>query len=218
MSDTTSAIPMIDDANDASLPGLIAQMIKNNNINLEDCMPATVISYDRSSNVASIQPQIHMVATDGTAIKRGPLAKIPVLTLGGGGFIINFPVTGGSRGWIKATDRDMSLYMQSMSAQPPNTSRLHSFSDSFFIPDVVSGFTIDGEDTNNMVIQNTAGTYRIALWPDRVKITTPVCNLQLRDDRVRLTMSNPSAPFEVDAQHILFATTPIIGALPPLPS
>jgi hypothetical protein len=136
-------------------------------------LPATVIAYDRAKNVASVQPQIYTVSTDGTVIKKAAVAAIPVLCLGGGGFLINFPLVAGSRGWIKANDRDISLYMQSGKMAAPNTQLLHDFSNAMFIPDVVNGYTLASEDDNNMVIQNFAGTVKIALWLDQIKITAP---------------------------------------------
>lgn len=180
MSDFTTVTPTIDNANSGSLPGLFNAFMKTMKINLDDCMPATVIGYDRASNRASIQPQMSMVLSDGTIKPRGAIASIPVMTLGGGGFFINFPLVGGSRGWIKSTDRDMSLYLQSMQQQAPNTQRMHSFEDSFFVPDVVGGYTINAEDANNMVISSMDGTIRVALWSDQVKLTAPLVTVSDR--------------------------------------
>ena len=95
--------------------------------------------------------------------------------MGGGGFTINFPLVEGSTGWIKANDRDISLYLQSAYAEsPPNTDRLHTFSDAVFFPDIMADYTINAEDlAANAVIQNAAGTVRISLWPAKVKIVAP---------------------------------------------
>ncbi|CAM6031752.1 unnamed protein product [Sphagnum compactum] len=116
----------------------------------DDMLPAIVVAYDRTSNIATVQPAIHMVTTDNTLVGRSQVASVPVLALGGGGFFINFPLVSGSRGWIKACDRDISLYLQASAAAAPNGKLLHHFSNGVFIPDIVKGYTISGDDVDNM--------------------------------------------------------------------
>lgn len=203
--------PDYDSANQGTLQGVIRQALQTFLMNTDDMLPATVISYDRVANVASVQPCIQMVTTDGTLVGRGAIASVPVLSIGGGGFLVNFPLVGGSRGWIKANDRDISLYLQASATAPPNTKRFHSFSDGLFIPDVVAGFTVNGEDANNMVIQNTDGTIRVALWPDRVKVTTPNGTGQFGPDRILFT----SPLFQIDSAAIQFSSSPVVGTLSP---
>ena len=205
----SGAKPQYDSANKGTLQGVIRQALTEFLKNTEDMLPATVIAYDRVNNVASVQPSIQMVTTDGTLIGRAAVASVPVLAIGGGGFLINFPLVGGSRGWIKANDRDISLYLQSSATTPPNTKRFHSFSDGLFIPDVVSGFAVNGEDTENMVIQNTAGTIRVALWADRVKVTTPNGTGQFGPDRILFT----TPLFQINSANIQFITSPHVGPL-----
>lgn len=185
MSDTVN--PQIDNANEGSLAGVITQALRGFELKLEHCLPATVISYDRVANVASLQPNIQMVATDGTLVGRAPLASIPVIALGGGGFNITFPLVAGSKGWIHAGDRDISLYLQSGGMTPPNTQHAHTFSAGHFVPDVLANYVLNGEDANNMVIQNTAGNVRIAIWPDQIKLTVDGSSLVLNSTGVVVT-------------------------------
>ena len=211
MSYTDTSNALFDNANRGTLQGVLKQALRGLLKNTDDMLPATIISYNRPGNVASVQPAIQMVSTDGTLIPRTPVENIPVLAIGGGGFFVNFPLVAGSRGWIKANDRDISLYMQAAAMAHPNTQRMHSFSDAIFIPDVVSGFTIAGEDTDNMTIQNTSGTIRIALWADRVKITTPDGTSQIGPDRILMT----TPLFQINSAAIQFATNPVVGTLTP---
>lgn len=141
--------------------------------NMDDCLPAKVISYDRKANTATVQPIVAVLTTDDQVLSRATVASVPVLAIGGGNFVINFPLKGGDLGWIKASDRDISLFKQGLSEARPNTVRKHSFEDGLFIPDAFRQQEIDGEDfDDNMVIQSYDGKIRVALWPDRVKITT----------------------------------------------
>lgn len=178
--------PDFDRANQGTLSGLLEAFRKHAAATTDNMLPATIVAYDRNSNLASVQPSVNMVGYDGVVTPRASLASLPVLALGGGGFFAQFPLVAGNRGWIKASDRDISLYMQKNAQAAPNTQRMHSFSDGLFIPDIVNGHTISGEDANNFVLQNTSGSYRIAIWPDRIKITTPNTFTTIQGDSITI--------------------------------
>lgn len=167
------AKPSRDPANDATLTGMLNQVLKKNLQSIDDCMPAVVIAYDRASNRATVQPMIKILATNGETLSRAQIASVTVFQLAGGGMMLNFNLKAGDLGWIKATDRDLSLYLQAQNEQHPNTGRMHSFNDGFFMPQLMGSFTLDGEDAENAVLSTVDGTVRIAIWPDRVKITAP---------------------------------------------
>src|SRR5579864_606340 len=102
----------------------------------EKLIPAKVVSFDRKANTALVQPMIMLIDTDNNTRMRNPISEVPVVSLGGGGFHISFPIKPGDLGWILAADRDISIFMQNLAASRPNTMRKHSFADSWFIPDV----------------------------------------------------------------------------------
>jgi len=96
------------------------------------------------------------------------------LQIGGGGFVISFPIQTGDLGWIKANDRDITFFLDNYSQAAPNTQRTHSFSDAVFIPDsFMKDVTINSEDAGNLIIPNLDGSVRVAIWTDKVKITAP---------------------------------------------
>lgn len=169
---TIGTEPSINPANTGSLQGMMENVMQKVLQRTDDMLPATVIEFDRASNRARVQPQIMMVNTDGQSIGRAAIASVPVFQIGAGGFVLNFNLKPGDLGWIKASDRDISLFMQSFTETPPNTFRLHSFEDGVFFPNVLTGFTIHSEDEENCVLQTLDGSQRIAIWEDRVKITS----------------------------------------------
>ena len=193
MSDTIS-VPQYDPSNENTLQGLLSQHAEQVTKTMEVMLPATVISYNRTSGFASVQPSISMVSATGQIVPREPIGSIKVVTIGGGNFVLSFPLPAGSKGWIKACDRDISLYLQSGDTSHPASKRFHSFSDGVFIPDF-SSFTIAGEDADHATLQNQDGSIRISLWADRVKIVSP--------------------RFDVSSAAINFTSNPHIGALPP---
>jgi hypothetical protein len=150
---------------------------------VDDMLPAKVLSYDRTTNRAQVQPLIAMVTTDNRQITRAPVASVPVLQLGGGGFVASFPINAGDLGWIKANDRDISFFKKTLKNASPNTQRKHSFEDALFIPDVMlQGVTIASEDVGNLVIQNLAGTVKISWWSTFLKIIAPRVGIGITPD------------------------------------
>jgi hypothetical protein len=97
------------------------------------------------------------------------------MSLGGGGFHVSFPLKAGDLGWILASDRDISLFKQSLLSSAPNTGRLHSFEDGWFIPDVFRKYTInpDNVESDQMVIQSVDGETCVAIGPKSINITAP---------------------------------------------
>lgn len=183
------APPSRDPANDGTLTGMLREVMGKMAQGLDDCLPATVVAFDRTSNRATVKPLVQVLTTKGETVSRAQLVSVPVFQIGGGGFILNFNLKPGDLGWIKASDRDTSLFLQSYNEQRPNTKRMHSFSDGLFFPDVMRGYTINGEDAENAVLQNLDGTCRVAIWPDRVKITAPLVVVETEVAQVIATTS-----------------------------
>lgn len=170
----TNSPPSRNTASDDTLIGVLHLLRDKMKQNTDDMLPAKVIAYDRTTNRAQVQPLIMMVNTRNEILNRAQIASVPVLQVGGGGFVISFPLIPGDLGWIKASDRDISLFKANYAAAAPNTQRTHNFSDAMFIPDsFMKDVVINGEDAGNLVIQNLDSTVRIAIWPDKVKITAP---------------------------------------------
>lgn len=168
-----NASPSQNPANTDSMTGLFAEILKKFLQGVDDMLPAQVIAYDRATNMAQVQPMVMVVTTAGQRVSRGQIANIPVFQLGAGGYMLNFPLKNGDLGWIKATDRDISLFLQSGGEASPQTARMHSFSDSVFFPQVLRDFTIAPEDADNVVLQTVDGAVRVSLSPTLVKVTAP---------------------------------------------
>lgn len=165
------ANPSRDPANDDSLLGFARQVLDKFLQGVDDMLPARVVSYDRATNRATVVPMVKLLTTDNRQIGRAQVASVPVLQLGGGGFVLSVNLTPGDLGWIKANDRDISLVLQAYRDNAPNTLRKHSFQDAVFIPDAMRGIVTAGEDAGNMVLQSLSGAVRVAIWSDRVKLS-----------------------------------------------
>lgn len=165
--------PSIDPADEGDLLGTLRHILKKEMQQHDGMLPARVVSYDRTRKRATVQPLVMMLTTSNSTVKRATLASIPVYQIGGGGFVLDFNINPGDLGWIKANDRDISLFLQSYAEAAPNTVRTHNFSDSVFFPDVMRGYTIAGDDSANAVLQSLDGSVKISLSTTWVKITAP---------------------------------------------
>jgi hypothetical protein len=181
------ANPSRDPANDDSLLGMARQILDKFLQQVDDCLPARVVSYDRTTNRATVIPMVKVLTTDNRQIGRAQIASVPVMQFGGNGVALSFDLKAGDLGWIKANDRDISLVVQAYKDSAPNTLRKHSFQDAVFIPDVMHGLTINPEDEHNAVLQTLDGSVRVSIWPDRVKITAGDLHAEIGPANIKLT-------------------------------
>ena len=177
-------------ANLDTLTGTFAEVLKNFSINLENCIPAIVKSYDRTKNVAVVKPAINMISTSGEIIERSEI-EIEVLSLCGGGVVLSFPLNEGDTGWIVSCDRDTTLFKQSMSLSIPNTYRRHKYAFGFFIPDKIKNTNISSEDVDSFVIQTIDGQTKITVGSSGVKIKSS-SNVDVEAVNVNITSTNVS--------------------------
>lgn len=163
--------PNTDAADEGSLAGGLGAALKAYFLGeFEGMLPATVVSYDDSSNRAVIKPLVMVGTTSGTKVSRAQVAGIPVYRFGGGGFFMRFPIKAGDFGWIKANDRDISLVFQRGGLEDwPNTSRMHKFSDAMFFPDTFKQWVISGENADKAVWQTMDGNTCISLGEGEIK-------------------------------------------------
>lgn len=166
--------PNSNQANDGNLAGGLAEYLRSVLMGVDDMLPATVVSYDRTTNRAVLQPLVMMGSTGGEKVRRAQQANIKVFRFGGGGFFMSYPIKPGDFGWIKACDRDISLIMQRGGLEDwPNTKRIHKFNDAMFFPDTLKDWLISGENMGAAVFQNMSGSVSISLHDDRVLIESP---------------------------------------------
>jgi hypothetical protein len=170
------APPSTDPADNGTLTGVLRAVLSKFVMNnLDDCLPCRVVAVD-GRRFATVQPMVMMGTTEGAKVSRAQVPRVPILQLGAGGFVLSFPVKEGDLGWLKASDRDISLFMQGLEEEWPNTTRLHSFQDGFFIPDRMRDWTLDGSDADRLVIQAAEGGAVIAVGETTISIraTGPV--------------------------------------------
>lgn len=177
MSETYNSTDQSPETDDILL-GAFRSLAKNINLDFASALPCIVTKISSDRTRVDVQPAISILGSSGEVYQRPVIYDLPVYNAGGGGFLISFPIAVGDLGWIQASDRDISLFLQSYSVEKPNSERLHDWGDSRFIPDIMRGFTIDGSDNEALVLQNLAGSVKISLNSDEIKIVAPAITLE----------------------------------------
>lgn len=193
MSNTPSKPP----ASDGNMGAIIEWCLRKQLQKTDGQMPAQVVKYDRVKNVATVQPLIAIVGTGGQVLARAPVSSVRVLALGGGGFFVNFPLQVGDKGWIEASDRDISLFAKTMALQPPNTQRMHSFEDGRFVPDVYATYTF-APTAGAMVISSLDGTTRIEMSPGKISLNASEIDLNATT-AIKLNAASGAATLTMDS-------------------
>ena len=200
-------LPNYNASNKSSMSGILEEVLKNYSLNLENVLPAVVVSHDRAANTVVVTPAINMIGTDGEPIQRVNLT-LPVHVFGGGGIVISTPLQSGDTGWIIACDRDITLFKQSLKVSNPNTYRTHKFAFGFFMPDKVKGFTVQSGDESAFIIQTLDGSTKIALSDGLVKIKT---GGDIQADCSSLTITASSC--KITSETEIIGNTKITGTL-----
>ncbi len=163
--------PSIDPAQRDSIMGTIQFIIDKMVMQeIDKMMPCRVVAVQ--GNRVSVQILVNMVSTAGKQVKRAQIPNIPIYQPSAGGYVINLPVQAGDKGWIKATDTDISLFLQNLKQCPPNTQLIHKFDSSVFWPDNM-GAGVSVVDASKLCLQTYDGTTSIVVGAGTVDITAP---------------------------------------------
>ena len=140
------------------LSDLSKAIIKKILRDLEIQLPCVVTEVSSDRQTVSVKPLIKRRLDSGEQVSRAEISGITVAALGAGGLVLSMPVKVGDKGWIESSDRDISLYLQSLDESDANTQRKLKFSDGRFIPDVFKNYSVSTEDSDAVVIQTLNGS------------------------------------------------------------
>jgi hypothetical protein len=106
-------------------------------VGLWTALPGIVQSYDPVKGTCSVLPAIkgQQRNPNGTIsfVNLPPLGEVPVIYLGGGGFVATFPIQQGDEALVIFSSRCIDGWFQNGGVQNPARSRIHSMSDGFAI-------------------------------------------------------------------------------------
>lgn len=119
--------------NDPGLPD-VARALKRDVFRSLNCVRVgRISSFDGTKKTAAIAIMGKRVLASGGFSDYPPLIDVPVVTLQGGGAVLQLPVASGDFCVVLFSDRDIDAWFTSGSATPPATDRAHDFSDGLAI-------------------------------------------------------------------------------------
>lgn len=177
--------PSINPADESTLAGVMGAAIRKAMQSLDVMLPVEVVAYDRATNRATVRHLVQMVGSDGEVVSRANIASIRVMQFGNGAFNISLPIQPGDKGWLKAADRDISVFQQGLTEGAPNTARLHSFQDGVFMPDAMSNGDAPEGQGDRVVIGSNDGACFMAFDANGFEFSGPFGKLTFGADGIR---------------------------------
>lgn len=162
--------------NTPTLAEVIAGAVGARLAELNVAIPASVQSYDRATQKASVKPLIRSVLTDsdGTRVAEGrPIINdVPVVFPGAGAYSITFPLAAGDTVLLVFSQASLDKWLSSGGEVDPLDPRRFALSDAIAIPGLRPfSAPVEGTDDTAMVIQSggeihAGGTQQLALKSD----------------------------------------------------
>lgn len=104
---------------------------------IHTCLPAEIVKYDHTKQMADVHPLIKKKFTDGTVIDMPVIVNVPVVWPRGGGALFSFPLIKGDGVLLAFAERNIDDWLTNGGNVAPKDRRKHSFSDAIAIPGLV---------------------------------------------------------------------------------
>ena len=128
--------------NEEETPGLadlILMAIRANQVELNTCMPATIVSYDSAKQTASVQPSFKRMRLDTKSfITRAVIDDVPVVFPRSQGRGIVFPIAAGDPVMLLFSQRSLDSWLDKGGEIDLADTRLHNINDAIAVPGLTS--------------------------------------------------------------------------------
>ena len=173
----------MNESSEKQLVDLIKQLMSTVKKEMEVSIPCEITAVISRQKV-TVKPLIKVVDKLGNTYSRDVIEGVPVFALGTSNMSVSMPVAGGDKGWLQASDRDLSLFLQSFEESEPPTNRMHSFSDGLFVPDSMNDYTISSEDSDSLVIQDSTGTNKVTMNATKTRVVNGAVDITIEGGSV----------------------------------
>ena len=126
MDQETAATPTLSNVLQRSIQSAMEQ--------LQVCMPAEVVSYDKDKQLASCQPMFKNKYRDGATLDMPVIYNVPVAHPRSGTAIVHMPIKKGDRVLLVFSDRSLEKWLTSGERSDPEDNRKHQMSDAIAYP------------------------------------------------------------------------------------
>lgn len=156
-----------------SLADAVKAAIQYNLSNIHTAMPAQIVSYDFTTQKASVQPTVNKQWTDGSTSKMPIINEVPVIFPSAGGASVSFPVLAGDTCLLVVCERSITEWLLAGGLANPADPRKLDLTDAVCIPGLIPfNGTFPNRDNNTDFIIEYAGSSIIITQLGAIKINT----------------------------------------------
>lgn len=132
----------------------------------------TIQNIDYATMTATIQILFQKKMRDGTYKSIQPLSNVPLVTLQGGGFSLEFPIAVGDTALVLFADRNIDNWFQGGGEMPSADGRLHALSDAIAIVGLNAAAKplTPAPSSSEVRLVDKAGTTKIGMTGGKVTI------------------------------------------------
>ena len=160
---------------------ILSQFMKN----VHTALPGEIISYDAATRRARIKPSLRLLLTDGTEILRAPLINIPVVTNGGGNWLITVNLMPGNQVLCLFSEAGITAFKETFTESSPDVDSFFSEKDAIAIP--AFGPLSIVPVSNGIALQHVSGDPYISMDDDHVRARRGNQSVELTDTHSRVS-------------------------------
>lgn len=117
-----------------NLVDLLLTAIRANQLEVNTCMPATIVEYDSATLTATVQPSFRRRTQDDTYISRPTIQNVPVVFPRSGVKGVYFPIAKGDPCLLVFSQRSLDTWLGNGGEIELSDPRLHNINDAIAIP------------------------------------------------------------------------------------
>lgn len=144
-----------------SMAKLLKDCVDAKLIELNVAIPGKFVSYDKTKNLAQVQPVIQRKKNDGTLVTIPVINNVPVWHARSGKAAVIIPIKVDAPCWIQFSQRSLDIWKIQGGITDPADTRHHHISDAVVFPGVYpNNDQLPGEDTD-LVLMNDKSEVRL---------------------------------------------------------
>jgi len=144
-----------------TLAHVIQTALKRFQTELHTCLPAEIVTYDRTKQKASVQPLLQRKTKDGVAFNFPVITNVPCRFERTSKFSITYELKPKDTGIIIVSERSLDVWLNKGGLVDPNDLRKHDINDAIFFPGLFPFSTPAPAEANVALIQNDKTRFRL---------------------------------------------------------
>jgi hypothetical protein len=131
--------------------------MKSTALGIKVAMPAEILTYDKDTMMASVQPHFKKKYNDGTVVNSPVIHNVPVAHPRAGSAFVHMPLKKGDNIMLVFQDRSMEKWTSSGGQVDPEDVRNHDLSDAVAYPGLYpSNDNVEVANNEDIIVKNTS--------------------------------------------------------------